>query len=96
MVIVSVISIGHLSTTALAAITLGSMTASVTAFSVIQGLTSALDTMLPAAWTSPQPQLVGLWAQRMSTYVYTSRICSLADLLVLLAVVMAVCLIVRP
>ncbi|KAF8880035.1 hypothetical protein BD779DRAFT_1612809 [Infundibulicybe gibba] len=61
LVMVSVISIGHLSTTALAAISLGSMTASVSGFSMIQGIASALDTMLPSAWTSPQPQLVGLW-----------------------------------
>lgn len=50
---------------ALAASTLGSMTASVTGFSIIQGFTSTLDTMLPGAWTSSQPQLVGLWSQRM-------------------------------
>lgn len=41
------------------------MTASVTGYSIIQGLASTLDTMLPSAWTSPQPQLVGLWTQRM-------------------------------
>ncbi|KAL0958292.1 hypothetical protein HGRIS_000439 [Hohenbuehelia grisea] len=66
LVMASVISIGHLSTTALAAITLGSMTASVSGFSVIQGFTSALDTMLPSAWTSDEPKLVGLWSQRMA------------------------------
>ncbi|CAL1709268.1 unnamed protein product [Somion occarium] len=66
LVIASVVSIGHLSTTALAASTLGSMTASVTGFSIIQGLASTLDTMLPSAWTSSQPQLVGLWSQRMA------------------------------
>ncbi|THV07085.1 MATE efflux family protein [Dendrothele bispora CBS 962.96] len=65
LVMASVLSIGHLSTTALAAITLGSMTANVTALSVIQGFISALDTLLPAAWTSSQPELVGLWSQRM-------------------------------
>jgi MATE family multidrug resistance protein len=68
LVITSVVSIGHISTTALAASTLGSMTATVTGYSIIQGFTSALDTMLPSAWTSSQPQLVGLWSQRMSTY----------------------------
>ena len=62
----SVISVGHISTTALAAVSLGSMTAGVSGYSVILGLTSALDTVLPSAWTSNQPQLVGLWAQRMS------------------------------
>ncbi|KAI0305257.1 MATE efflux family protein [Multifurca ochricompacta] len=66
LVIASVVSIGHLSTVALAASTLGTMTASVTGYSIIQGLTSTLDTMLPSAWTSSQPQLVGLWSQRMA------------------------------
>ncbi|KXN88103.1 hypothetical protein AN958_07562 [Leucoagaricus sp. SymC.cos] len=65
LVVASVVSIGHLSTTALAAISLGSMTASVSGFSIIQGFSSALDTLLPSAWTSTQPQLVGLWTQRM-------------------------------
>jgi MATE family multidrug resistance protein len=41
------------------------MTAAVTGYSIIVGLVSALDTMLPSAWTSSQPQLVGLWTQRM-------------------------------
>ncbi|KAF9525724.1 MATE efflux family protein [Crepidotus variabilis] len=66
LVVVSVVSIGHISTTALAAISLGSMTASVSGFSIIQGMVSALDTLLPSAWTSPQPHLVGLWSQRMT------------------------------
>ncbi|KAF7794040.1 hypothetical protein EIP86_005168 [Pleurotus ostreatoroseus] len=66
LVIASVVSLGHLSTTALAASTLGSMTASVSGYSIVQGFTSTLDTMLPSAWTSSQPQLVGLWSQRMS------------------------------
>ncbi|KAI0341507.1 MATE efflux family protein [Trametopsis cervina] len=66
LVIASVVSIGHLSTTALAASTLGSMTASVSGYSIIQGFGSTLDTMLPSAWTSSQPNLVGLWSQRMA------------------------------
>ncbi|KAF9029825.1 MATE efflux family protein [Hymenopellis radicata] len=69
LVIASTLSVGHISTTALAAITLGSMTASVSGFSILQGFTSALDTMLPSAWTSPQPKLVGLWCQRMVVVV---------------------------
>ena len=60
------ISIGHLSTTALAASTLGSMTAAVTAYSLLQGFAGTLDTLLPSSWTSDQPELVGLWAQRAS------------------------------
>lgn len=69
LVVASVVSIGHLSTEALAAITLGSMTASVSGYSIIQGMTSALDTLMPSAWTSTQPELVGLWAQRMCTFL---------------------------
>ncbi|KIK15434.1 hypothetical protein PISMIDRAFT_115194 [Pisolithus microcarpus 441] len=64
-IIASVVSIGHLSTLALAAATLGSMTASVTGYTVVQGLASALDTLLPPAWTSDTPHMVGLWTQRM-------------------------------
>ncbi|CEL63106.1 putative transporter C323,07c OS=Schizosaccharomyces pombe (strain 972 / ATCC 24843) GN=SPAC323.07c PE=1 SV=1 [Rhizoctonia solani AG-1 IB] len=66
LMIASVISIGHISTEALAASTLGSMTANVTGLSIIHGFTSALDSLLPQAWTSGRPQNVGLWTQRMS------------------------------
>ncbi|KAB5592883.1 MATE efflux family protein [Ceratobasidium theobromae] len=65
LVIASVVSIGHLSTEGLAASTLGSMTASVTGLSIIQGFASALDSLLPQAWTSENPRNVGLWTQRM-------------------------------
>ncbi|KAG6883842.1 hypothetical protein C0993_003467 [Termitomyces sp. T159_Od127] len=66
MVMVNIVSIGHLSTTALAAVSLGTLTAGVTGFSMLHGLASGLDTVLPAAFTSSQPQLVGLWTQRMA------------------------------
>ncbi|EIW79476.1 multidrug Oligosaccharidyl-lipid polysaccharide flippase [Coniophora puteana RWD-64-598 SS2] len=65
LILASVVSIGHLSTIALAASTLGFMTVNVTGFSIVQGLASTLDTLLPGAWTSEHPQLVGLWTQRM-------------------------------
>ena len=69
MIAINLISIGHLSTTALAAVSLGTMTANVTGISVLQGLANGLDTVLPAAFTSSQPQLVGLWTQRMGISV---------------------------
>ncbi|KAG6829808.1 hypothetical protein H0H87_010112, partial [Tephrocybe sp. NHM501043] len=62
---VSILSIGHTSTAALSAVSLGTLTANVTAFTLMQGFSAALDTVLPSAWTSPQPHLVGLWTQRM-------------------------------
>ncbi|KIK58000.1 hypothetical protein GYMLUDRAFT_45564 [Collybiopsis luxurians FD-317 M1] len=69
LVVVSVLSIGHISTIALAAITIGEMTVNVTGLSIIMGFASALDTVLPSAWTSERPELVGLWTQRMTLIV---------------------------
>ncbi|KIO11262.1 hypothetical protein M404DRAFT_127956 [Pisolithus tinctorius Marx 270] len=69
MMMATVISIGHISTVALAAATLGFMTANVTGLSIVQGMANTLDTVLPSAWTSDQPQLVGLWIQRMSILI---------------------------
>jgi multidrug resistance protein, MATE family len=94
LIIAPVISVGHISTVALASISLGSMTASVTGYSIIQGFCSALDTMLPSAWTSSHPQFVGLWAQRMSESFRTYR--RYTSLMLSVAVVMAVLLVVRP
>ncbi|KAG2134116.1 MATE efflux family protein [Suillus clintonianus] len=74
MIMASVVSIGHISTVALAAATIGFMTANVTGLSIIHGLVSSLDTMLPGAWTSDQPQLVGLWTQRMAVVVAVTLI----------------------
>ncbi|KAG8781578.1 hypothetical protein FRC12_021733 [Ceratobasidium sp. 428] len=68
--VVPVIAIGHISTQALAASSLGSMTASVSGLSIIYGFTSALDSLLPQAWTSDNPRDVGLWAQRMTVLIY--------------------------
>ena len=68
--IVNVISVGHLSTTALAGSALGALTSNVTGYSIVLGFLSTLDTLLPAAWTSPQPNLVGLWSQRMGASIY--------------------------
>ncbi|WWC88469.1 uncharacterized protein L201_003380 [Kwoniella dendrophila CBS 6074] len=70
----SVVSIGHLGTTELAASSLASMTAAVSSFSILQGLCTAMDTLLPAAWTSSDPSRVGLWAQRMAVVLTVSMI----------------------
>ncbi|KAL4073511.1 MATE efflux family protein [Scleroderma citrinum] len=62
----STMCIGHISTVALAAATLGMMTASVTGYSIVRGFASTLDTLLPPAWTSDTPHMVGLWTQRVA------------------------------
>lgn len=41
------------------------MTANVTGFSILSGFVSALDSLLPAAYSSPHPYTVGIWTQRM-------------------------------
>ncbi|ORY25646.1 mate-domain-containing protein [Naematelia encephala] len=74
LVLASTVSIGHLGTTDLAAATLSSMTAAVSSFSILQGLATALDTLLPAAFTSSDPSRVGLWTQRMSVVIVFSMI----------------------
>jgi len=53
------------------------MTASVSGFSIIQGFISTLDTLLPGAWTSPHPELVGLWSHRMAVIMLFILIVSL-------------------
>ncbi|QRV78532.1 MATE efflux family protein [Ceratobasidium sp. AG-Ba] len=65
LILVSAVSLGHLSTHALAASSLSSITATVTGLSLVHGFASALDSLLPQAWTSERPSDVGLWAQRM-------------------------------
>ncbi|CAE6407400.1 unnamed protein product [Rhizoctonia solani] len=65
LILVSAVSLGHVSTEALAASSLSSITATVTGLSIVHGFASALDSLLPQAWTSDQPEKVGLWAQRM-------------------------------
>lgn len=67
---VSVFSLGHLGTVELAAASLAGMTANVTGYSVISGLITALDTLLPSSYTR-QPQLMGLWTQRVGVMVFS-------------------------
>ncbi|EDP42244.1 hypothetical protein MGL_3493 [Malassezia globosa CBS 7966] len=66
--VVSILSLGHLGTVELAAVSLAGITANVTGFSVISGLISALDTLLPASYTR-QPHLMGLWTQRVGIII---------------------------
>ncbi|KAG8714394.1 hypothetical protein FRC09_017682 [Ceratobasidium sp. 395] len=65
LAITSIVTVGRLSTEMLAGASLGIMMADITGFSIIQGFAYALDSLLPAAWTSANPSHVGLWTQRM-------------------------------
>ncbi|KAL4398846.1 ethionine resistance protein [Malassezia pachydermatis] len=66
--VVSVLSLGHLGTVELASASLAGMTANVTGFSVISGLITALDTLLPATFTR-NPRMMGLWTQRVGVII---------------------------
>ncbi|CAE7203913.1 unnamed protein product [Rhizoctonia solani] len=74
LILVSAVSLGHVSTEALAASSLSSITATVTGLSVVHGFASALDSLLPQAWTSDQPEKVGLWAQRMVIVMFINAL----------------------
>lgn len=69
LTIATVISTGHLGTEELAAASLGSMTANVTALSIIQGFVTALDTLCPQAWTSENPQAMSLHCMRTTCII---------------------------
>ncbi|EGF99014.1 uncharacterized protein MELLADRAFT_45832 [Melampsora larici-populina 98AG31] len=66
LLIVSVLSVGHLGTTELAAASLANITANCAALSVIIGFVSALDSLCPSAFTSPHPERTSLHALRTS------------------------------
>ena len=72
-IVASVICIGHISTLALAAATLGSMTATVSGYTIVHGFALTLETLLPPAWTSDRPHMVGLWTQRMGLLFFLHR-----------------------
>lgn len=60
----SVFAVGHISSEALAGVTLGMMYSNMTAIAVIAGLASSLDTFLPQAYGARKYHLVGLIFQR--------------------------------
>lgn len=70
----SIFAVGHISSEALAGITLGAMTSNITAISTIAGLASSLDTFLPQAYGAKKYHLVGLIFQRCAVLISTIMI----------------------
>ncbi|KAK4183882.1 putative transporter [Podospora australis] len=62
----SVLTVGRLGMTELAAVNLATMTASITCYVPVQGLSTCLDTLCAQAYGSGHKHLVGLQAQRMT------------------------------
>ncbi|CDR45625.1 CYFA0S19e01090g1_1 [Cyberlindnera fabianii] len=67
----SIFSVGHIGKQPLAGITLGSMTANITGFAAIQGLTTCLDTLCSQAFGAGKSELVGLHFIRCSLFAIT-------------------------
>ncbi|KAG0677853.1 ethionine resistance protein [Pichia californica] len=70
----SIFAVGHISSEALAGITLGAMTSNITAMATIAGLASSLDTFLPQAYGAKKFHLVGLIFQRCTVLIFTIMI----------------------
>lgn len=64
----SIFSVGHIGKAELAGITLGSMTANITGFAAIQGLTTCLDTLCSQAFGGGRYELVGMQFIRCSLF----------------------------
>ncbi|KAK1759381.1 ethionine resistance-conferring protein 1 [Echria macrotheca] len=61
----SIFAVGRLGTRELGAVSLATMTASITCYAPVQGLVTSLDTLCAQAYGSGHKQLVGLQLQRM-------------------------------
>jgi MATE family multidrug resistance protein len=63
--LVTIFVVGHLGTDELGAVSLATMTASITGYAVYEGLATSLDTLCAQAYGSGRKELVGLHLQRM-------------------------------
>lgn len=61
---VSVFSVGHLGASELAAVSMGAMTANISGYATIQGVSTALDTLCPQAYGAKRYHMVGEYMQK--------------------------------
>ena len=74
LTVASIFTVGHLGQVELGAVSLGSMTASITGYAVYQGLATSLDTLCAQAYGSGRKKLVGLQMQRMVYFLWVITI----------------------
>jgi MATE family multidrug resistance protein len=74
LTVASIFTVGHLGKVELGAVSLASMTASITGYAVYQGLATSLDTLCAQAYGSGKKQLVGLQMQRMVYFLWVMTI----------------------
>lgn len=70
LTVASIFTVGHIGKVELGAVSLASMTASITGYAVYQGLATSLDTLCAQAYGSGKKHLVGLQMQRMIYFLW--------------------------
>ncbi|KAL4806774.1 mate-domain-containing protein [Aspergillus unguis] len=70
LTVASIFTLGHLGKKELGAVSLASMSASITGYAVYQGLATSLDTLCAQAYGSGKKKLVGLQMQRMVFFLW--------------------------
>ena len=68
--VAGIFTVGHLGKVELGAVSLGSMTASITGYAMYQGLVTSLDTLCAQAYGSGRIKLVGLQMQRTVLFLW--------------------------
>lgn len=74
LTVASIFTIGHIGKVELGAVSLASMTGTITGYSVYQGLATSLDTLCAQAYGSGHKTLVGLQLQRMVYFLWAITI----------------------
>ena len=74
LTVASIFTVGHIGKVELGAVSLASMTANITGYSIYQGLATSLDTLCAQAYGSGRKKLVGLQTQRMVYFLWTITI----------------------
>ncbi|OJD15220.1 hypothetical protein AJ78_04519 [Emergomyces pasteurianus Ep9510] len=74
LTVASIFTVGHLGKVELGAVSLASMTANITGYSIYQGLSTSLDTLCAQAFGSGNKHLVGLQMQRMVYFLWAMTI----------------------
>ncbi|PGH18420.1 hypothetical protein AJ79_00489 [Helicocarpus griseus UAMH5409] len=74
LTVASIFTVGHLGKVELGAVSLASMTANITGYSIYQGLSTSLDTLCAQAFGSGKKHLVGLHMQRMVYFLWAMTI----------------------
>lgn len=74
LTVASIFTVGHLGKRELGAVSLASMSVSITGYAVYQGLATSLDTLCAQAYGCGRKTLVGLHTQRMVLFLWTVTI----------------------